>query len=73
MSDERVDRGHQSVLKAAAATAAETMIPVDDVHAAVDAKGCTCCPIDHAHGQAANETGTPCRPLLITAMEPVEA
>jgi ubiquinol-cytochrome c reductase iron-sulfur subunit len=32
MSDERVDRGHQSVLKAAAATAAETMIPVDGVH-----------------------------------------
>jgi ubiquinol-cytochrome c reductase iron-sulfur subunit len=33
MSDERVDRGPHSVLKAAAATAAETMIPVDDVHA----------------------------------------
>jgi ubiquinol-cytochrome c reductase iron-sulfur subunit len=33
MSDERVDRGHHSVLKAAAATAAEAMIPVDDVHA----------------------------------------
>ncbi|MGA2398677.1 MAG: ubiquinol-cytochrome c reductase iron-sulfur subunit [Steroidobacteraceae bacterium] len=31
MSDERVDRGHQSVLKAAAATAAGA-IPVDDVH-----------------------------------------
>lgn len=33
MSDERVDRGHHSVLKAAAATAAEAMIPVDDIHA----------------------------------------
>jgi ubiquinol-cytochrome c reductase iron-sulfur subunit len=33
MSDERVDRGHQSVLKAAAATAAEAAIPVDDIHA----------------------------------------
>src|SRR6202142_2752907 len=32
MSDERVDRGHQGVLKSAAATAAEAMIPVDDVH-----------------------------------------
>ena len=32
MSYERVDRGHDSVLKAAAATAAEAMIPVDDVH-----------------------------------------
>src|ERR1700722_6619325 len=33
MSDERVDRGPHSVLKAAAATAAETMIPGDDVPA----------------------------------------
>jgi ubiquinol-cytochrome c reductase iron-sulfur subunit len=33
MSDERVDRGQPSVLKSAAATAAEAMIPVDDVHA----------------------------------------
>ena len=32
MSDEPVDRGHHSVLKSAAATAAEAMIPVDDVH-----------------------------------------
>ncbi|HTV97206.1 MAG TPA: ubiquinol-cytochrome c reductase iron-sulfur subunit [Steroidobacteraceae bacterium] len=31
MSDERVDRGHHSVLKAAATTAAEAMIPVDDI------------------------------------------
>jgi hypothetical protein len=42
-----------------------------DVHAAVDTAGCTCCPLDHAHGQAAAETGTPCRPLTITAMQPV--
>ena len=33
MSDERVDRGQHGVLKAAAATAAEAMIPVEDVHA----------------------------------------
>jgi len=32
MSDERVDRGHPSVLKSAAATAAEAMLPVGDVH-----------------------------------------
>jgi ubiquinol-cytochrome c reductase iron-sulfur subunit len=31
MSDERVDRGHQGVLKSAAATAAEAMIPVGGV------------------------------------------
>src|ERR1700677_3776316 len=32
MSDERVDRGQHGVLKSAAATAAEAMIPVDDIH-----------------------------------------
>jgi hypothetical protein len=29
-----------------------------------------CCAEDHHHGQAANETGTPCRPITITAMGP---
>ena len=32
MSDERVDRGRQNVLKSAAATAAGAMHPGDDVH-----------------------------------------
>jgi hypothetical protein len=27
---------------------------------------CGCCPLDHDHGQAANETGTPCRPVTIS-------
>ena len=38
-----------------------------DVHTAVDAAGCRCCPEDHHHGQAANE-GEPCRPLEITLL-----
>lgn len=38
-----------------------------DVHAAVDAAGCGCCPIDHHHGQAA-EDAAPCRPLIITLL-----
>lgn len=36
-----------------------------DVHEAVDAAGCACCPQQHHHGRAA-EGGAPCRPLLIT-------
>jgi hypothetical protein len=32
------------------------------------ALNCNCCPKDHHHGHAANETGTPCRPLVITAV-----
>ena len=44
-----------------------------DVHVAVDGTGCTCCPLDHHHGQAAIETGTACRPITITAMAPMEA
>lgn len=39
-----------------------------DVHVAADAAGCACCPQDHHHGQAATETGTPCRPLTITML-----
>lgn len=43
-----------------------------DVHEAVDAEGCACCPVDHHHGIAAGsaaEGGVPCRPLLITITE----
>ncbi len=36
-----------------------------DVHDALDAAGCVCCPEDHHHGRAAN-AGTPCRPVTIT-------
>jgi hypothetical protein len=36
-----------------------------DVHSALDAAGCACCPQDHHHGQAAN-AGAPCRPVTIT-------
>lgn len=36
-----------------------------DIHDALDAAGCTCCPQDHHHGRAANG-GTPCRPVTIT-------
>jgi hypothetical protein len=32
--------------------------------------GCDCCPEDHHHGQAASESGTPCRPITITAQGP---
>jgi hypothetical protein len=36
-----------------------------DVHALADGAGCTCCPQSHHHGQAASETGTPCRPVTV--------
>jgi hypothetical protein len=42
-----------------------------DVHVAVDAAGCTCCPDDHHHGQAAGNAatgGVPCRPLTIVPL-----
>ena len=40
-----------------------------DVHVAVDATGCACCPQDHHHGQASAGPGAePCRPLLITML-----
>lgn len=39
-----------------------------DVHLALDGAGCGCCPQDHHHGQAANESGTPCRPVTITML-----
>lgn len=29
-----------------------------------------CCTQPHHHGQAANETGQPCRPITITALGP---
>lgn len=38
-----------------------------DIHMAVDAAGCGCCPEAHHHGQAANES-VPCRPLEITML-----
>ena len=38
-----------------------------DVHRALDAAGCACCPQDHHHGDAANQ-GTPCRPVTITML-----
>lgn len=37
-----------------------------DVHSALDAAGCTCCPQDHHHGQATAASGNPCRPLTVT-------
>lgn len=36
-----------------------------DVHDALDAAGCTCCPQPHNHGQANRETGIACRPVTI--------
>jgi hypothetical protein len=30
------------------------------------ALSCGCCPQDHHHGQAAGESGEPCRPITIT-------
>jgi len=39
-----------------------------DVHEALDAAGCVCCPQDHHHGNAANASGTPCRPVTITML-----
>jgi putative aminopeptidase FrvX len=47
---------------------ASVVIPAaTDPDAALD---CDCCPEDHHHGQAANETGAPCRPITITAQGP---
>jgi hypothetical protein len=37
-----------------------------DVHDALDAAGCACCPQPHHHGQNASATGVPCRPVTIT-------
>lgn len=36
-----------------------------DIHDAVDAAGCRCCPQPHNHGQASRETGIACRPVTI--------
>jgi hypothetical protein len=36
-----------------------------DVHSALDAAGCKCCPQHHHHGQATAASGTPCRPVTI--------
>jgi hypothetical protein len=49
-------------------TAVATITEDDvDVHLALDAAGCVCCPQDHHHGQAA-ASGTPCRPVTITML-----
>jgi hypothetical protein len=32
------------------------------------AVSCGCCPEDHHHGHASNETNTPCRPVEIQIM-----
>ena len=29
---------------------------------------CDCCPEDHHHGQAAAQSGAPCRPITITLL-----
>lgn len=47
------------------AAVATVTSPGTDVHDALDAAGCTCCPQAHNHGVAARETGTPCRPVTI--------
>lgn len=39
-----------------------------DAHAVADAAGCKCCTQDHHHGQAASESGTPCRPVTILGL-----
>lgn len=39
-----------------------------DVHMAMDAAGCSCCPEAHHHGRATAESGVPCRPLVITLL-----
>ena len=39
-----------------------------DVHAALDAAGCNCCPQDHHHGDNVSMSGTPCRPVTITLL-----
>jgi len=50
-------------------TAVATITAHDvDIHAALDAAGCECCPQDHHHGQAASATGTPCRPVTVTML-----
>ena len=57
---------HLVTCKNKGCTAVATISEHDvDVHEALDAAGCTCCPQDHHHGQAANESGSPCRPVNI--------
>jgi hypothetical protein len=50
---------------------AEVVISTDgvDIHDALDAAGCTCCPVPHNHGQANRETGVACRPVTIIPMD----
>lgn len=36
-----------------------------DIHSALDAAGCDCCPQDHHHGAANMATGVACRPVTI--------
>ena len=49
-----------------ACTAVATVDGETDVHSALDAAGCACCPQDHHHGQATATSGVPCRPVTIT-------
>lgn len=50
--------------KECTAVAAVTSSDVD-VHDALDAAGCACCPQPHNHGASARATGIPCRPVTI--------
>jgi hypothetical protein len=49
-------------------TQAFTEDNADPDAALVCVEGSGCCPEDHHHGQAANATGTPCRPVTITVL-----
>lgn len=44
--------------------------PGVDIHDALDAAGCTCCPQPHNHGAATRATGIPCRPVTIILAGP---
>lgn len=46
-------------------TAVAVVTDGTDVHSALDAAGCTCCPQDHHHGEATAASGSPCRPLTV--------
>lgn len=49
-------------------TQAFTENRADPDSALVCPEGSGCCTEEHHHGQAANETGTPCRPVTITML-----
>lgn len=56
---------HQVQCKNKECTAVAMVDGDTDVHSAIDAAGCRCCPQDHHHGQATALTGQACRPLII--------